>query len=58
MCGSKPGQAKLQTLRKLKAMSTLRTILFALMLAALIGFMLWAYTTGPDLLEIIDNPKL
>ena len=39
-------------------MSTIRTILFALMLAAVIGFMLWAYTTGPDLLEIIDNPKL
>jgi hypothetical protein len=39
-------------------MSTLRTILFALMLAAGIGFMLWAFTTGPSLLEIIDNPKL
>jgi len=39
-------------------MSTLRTILFALMLAALIGFALWVFTTGPDLLEIIDNPKL
>ena len=39
-------------------MSTIRTILLALMLAALIGFMLWAYTTGPGILEIIDNPKL
>lgn len=38
-------------------MSTLRTILFALMLAAFIGFILWAYATGPDLLEMIDNPK-
>lgn len=36
----------------------LRTILFALALAALIAFALWAFATGPDLLEIIDNPKL
>jgi len=36
-------------------MSTIRTVLFALALAALIGFMLWAYTTGPDLLTIIDQ---
>ena len=33
----------------------LRTILFALALAALIGFALWAFTTGPDLLTIIDR---
>lgn len=38
--------------------STIRTILFALMLAAIIGFALWAFTTGPGILEIIDNPKL
>lgn len=36
----------------------LRTILIALALAALIAFVLWAFATGPDLLEIIDNPKL
>lgn len=35
----------------------LKTILTALALAALIAFALWAFTTGPDLLEIIDNPK-
>lgn len=35
----------------------LRTILLALAIAALIAFLLWAYTTGPGLLEIIDNPK-
>lgn len=35
----------------------LRTILFALAIAGLIAFMLWAFTTGPDLLDIIDNPK-
>jgi len=39
-------------------MSTLRTIAIALMLAALIAFALWAFATGPDLLEIIDNPNL
>ena len=38
-------------------MNTLKTVLFALALAALIAFVLWAYATGPDLLEIIDNPK-
>lgn len=38
-------------------MSTIRTILFALLLAAIIGFAIWAFTTGPDLLEIIDNPN-
>ena len=38
-------------------MSTFRTILFALALAALIAFALWAFTTGPDLLEMIDNPR-
>lgn len=38
-------------------MSTLRTVLFALALAAFVAFALWAFTTGPDLLEIIDNPK-
>jgi hypothetical protein len=38
-------------------MQTLRTILLALGLALLIGFALWAFATGPDLLEIIDNPK-
>lgn len=38
-------------------MSTLRTILFALALAALIAFALWAFATGPDLLEMIDNPN-
>jgi hypothetical protein len=26
--------------------------------AALIAFALWAFTTGPGILEIIDNPKL
>ena len=36
-------------------MTTIRTILFALALAALIGFVLWAFTTGPDLLTIIDR---
>ena len=36
-------------------MSTIRTILFALGLAALIGFLLWAYATGPDILTIIDQ---
>jgi len=39
-------------------MSTIRTILFALILAAFIAFALWAFATGPSLLEIIDNPKL
>jgi hypothetical protein len=34
-----------------------KTIITALLLAALVAFMLWAFTTGPDLLEIIDNPK-
>jgi hypothetical protein len=38
-------------------MDTLKTILLALGLALLIGFALWAFTTGPSLLEIIDNPK-
>jgi hypothetical protein len=36
----------------------IKTILLALLLAGLIGFALWAFATGPDLLEIIDNPKL
>ena len=35
-----------------------KTIITALFLAALVAFMLWAFATGPDLLEIIDNPKL
>lgn len=34
-----------------------KTIITALLLAALVAFMLWAFATGPDLLEIIDNPK-
>jgi hypothetical protein len=34
-----------------------KTIITALLLAALVAFMLWAFTTGPDLLEILDNPK-
>lgn len=33
----------------------LRTILFALALAAAIAFVLWAFATGPDLLTIIDR---
>jgi hypothetical protein len=36
----------------------IKTILLALLWALIIGFALWAFTTGPDLLEIIDNPKL
>ena len=36
-------------------MSTIRAILTALALAAIIGFALWAFTTGPDLLTIIDR---
>jgi hypothetical protein len=36
----------------------LKTLLLALALAALVAFFLWAYSTGPSLLEIIDNPKL
>jgi hypothetical protein len=36
----------------------IKTIILALLLAGLIAFALWAFTTGPDLLEIIDNPKL
>lgn len=35
----------------------IKTILLALLLALIIGFALWAFATGPDLLEIIDNPK-
>lgn len=35
-----------------------KTIITALLLAAVVAFMLWAFATGPDLLEIIDNPKL
>lgn len=35
-----------------------KTIITALLLAAIVAFMLWAFATGPDLLEIIDNPKL
>lgn len=35
----------------------IKTIILALLLAGLIAFALWAFTTGPDLLEIIDNPK-
>jgi hypothetical protein len=38
-------------------MTNLKAILLALGLALLIGFALWAFATGPDLLEIIDNPK-
>ena len=38
-------------------MTNLRAILLALALAGLIAFALWAFATGPDLLEIIDNPK-
>jgi hypothetical protein len=38
-------------------MSTIKAILLALLLAGIIAFALWAYATGPDLLEIIDNPK-
>lgn len=38
-------------------MSNLKAILLAIGLALLIGFALWAFTTGPDLLEIIDNPN-
>jgi hypothetical protein len=35
----------------------IKTILLALLWALIIGFALWAFATGPDLLEIIDNPK-
>jgi len=35
----------------------LKTVLLALAIAALVGFFLWAFTTGPSLIEIIDNPK-
>jgi len=35
----------------------IKTIILALLLAGLIAFVLWAFATGPDLLEIIDNPK-
>ncbi len=35
----------------------IKTILLALLWALIIGFVLWAFATGPDLLEIIDNPK-
>jgi hypothetical protein len=38
-------------------MTTLRTIILALAIAGLVAFILWAFTTGPDLLEIIDNPN-
>ena len=33
----------------------IRTTLLALAIAGLIGFMLWAYTDGPDLLTIINQ---
>ena len=36
-------------------MTNIQATLFALALAALIGFALWAFTTGPDLLTIIDR---
>lgn len=38
-------------------MSTLRTILLGIGIAALVAFVLWAFTTGPGLLEVIDNPR-
>jgi hypothetical protein len=38
-------------------MTTTRAVLLALALAALIAFALWAFATGPDLLEIIDRPS-
>jgi len=34
-----------------------KTIIIALLIAGLLAFMIWAFATGPDLLEIIDNPK-
>jgi hypothetical protein len=36
-------------------MTNIQATLFALALAALIAFALWAFTTGPDLLTIIDR---
>jgi hypothetical protein len=38
--------------------TTARTILLALAIASAIAFALWAFSTGPSLIEIIDNPKL
>jgi len=35
----------------------IKTVLLALAIAALVAFVLWAFTTGPSLFEIIDNPK-
>lgn len=35
----------------------IKTIITALLIATLVAFMIWAFVTGPDLLEIIDNPK-
>lgn len=33
------------------------TVLLALAIAAVVGFVLWAFATGPSVLEIIDNPR-
>jgi hypothetical protein len=35
----------------------IKTVLLALAIAALVAFFLWAFATGPSLIEIIDNPK-
>jgi HAMP domain-containing protein len=35
----------------------LKIVLLALAIAAVVAFFLWALTTGPSLIEIIDNPK-